>query len=188
MRYLFLLTTIIGLSFSSQAASVKDTIDGANFNKILFEKALFDKINAFRKANSKINYIFNTSLHKAAEDHAAYLKKTGLLTHEQDNLENKTVYDRVKKYVKSSNFAVGENVARIYVLKPALNYNDEGKASMSTASTYEQAVNNMFNAWKQSSFHKKNMLSDKYTITAIAVEFNSNDKSIVGVQVFARFG
>lgn len=188
MRYSVLLVLCLITAKFSFAVDAKDTIDANNFNRTVFEKALFDKINEYRKDNGKPEYIFNTMLHKAAEDHAQYLKKTGLLTHEQDNLENKTVYNRVKKYVKSSRFAVGENISRVYALKPSLNYNSSGKATMSTAYTYEQAATNMFNAWKQSSFHKKNMLSEKYNISAIAVEFNPKDKSIVGVQVFARFG
>lgn len=188
MRYIVLLASFVFTHQMLLATNAKDTIDANNFNRTVFEKALFDKINEFRADQNKPKYIFNVMLHKAAEDHAKYLKKTGLLTHEQDNLANKTVYNRVKKYIKSSNFAVGENISRVFALKPAMNYNSEGKASMTTAYTYEQAAENMFHAWKQSSFHKKNMLSEKYNISAIAVEFNAKDNSIVGVQVFARFG
>lgn len=188
MRSSFIIALFILTSVYGQAASVKDTIDAGNFNTTMFEKALFDKINSFRKANGKTAYIFNMMLHNAAEDHCEYLMKTGKLTHEQDNLQNKTVYDRVKKYVKTAKFVVGENLARTFVLRPSMNYNSEGSASMSTAYTYEEAVEFMFNAWKQSSFHKKNMLSEKYSIAAIAVKFDPRDKSITAVQVFAHFG
>ena len=59
---------------------------------------------------------------------------------------------------------------------------------MKKAYTYEEAANNIFNAWKQSDFHRKNMLNSKYVVTGIAVNFNKTDKSITAVQVFAKFG
>ncbi len=188
MRFILTVIFINIIGHSLFAVSLKDTINSENFSSLVFEKALFDKVNALRKADKKNPYIFNQMLHKAAKDHADYLVKTGKLTHEQDNLESKTVYNRVRKYVKTTRFAVGENLARTFVLKPSLNYNESGKASMSTAYTYEEAVNYMFNAWLQSAFHKKNMLSDKYSIAAISAEYNPKDGSITAVQVFAHFG
>ena len=188
MRFIYITLLLLIGSTQVYSISLKDTINPDNFNSLVFEKALFDKVNELRKSKAKNPYIFNQMLHKAAEDHANYLLKTGTLTHEQDNLHSKTVYDRVRKYIKNARFSVGENLARTFVLKPSLNYMEDGNASMSTAFTYEEAVEYLFNAWLQSSFHKKNMLHEKYSISAIAVVFNQEDSSITAVEVFAHFG
>jgi uncharacterized protein YkwD len=69
-----------------------------------------------------------------------------------------------------------------------MNYNEKGVASMQTAYTYAQAAQFVFNAWKQSDSHRKNMASDSYVVTAVAVRLDPSDNSISVVQVFARFG
>ncbi|MFY0643339.1 MAG: CAP domain-containing protein [Bacteroidia bacterium] len=188
MKYISLILICLGISVSSSAITAQDTINPRKFSNITFEKALFDKVNSYRKANSMKPYLFNQLIHNAAYDHAIYLGRTGKLTHEQDNLKTKTVYDRVRRHIHSSRFVVGENLARTVILKPSMNYNSQGKASLSTAMTYEEAATYVFNAWKKSDFHNKNMLSGKYSISAIAVHFNPEESSVTSVQVFAHFG
>ena len=187
MKYLSLILICLGIGFQASAINAQDTINPKKFSNITFEKTLFEKVNAYRKANSMQPYLFNQLIHNAASDHAKYLGRTGKLTHEQDNLKTKTVYDRVRRHIRSSRFVVGENLARTVVLKPSMNYNGSGKAQLSTAMTYEEAAEFVFNAWKQSDFHNKNMLSGKYSISAIAVDFNHEEFSVTSVQVFAHF-
>ena len=172
----------------AQAQSIKDTIDPENFSSTLFEKGLYDRVNEYRRSLFLNPLTFNKKVYGAAEDHVNYILKTGKLTHEQDVEGKRTVYDRVKKYTGVTRFTVAENIAKSIVLKPAMMYDDKGVAGMHTAYTYEQAVNYVFNAWKQSDFHRQNMSKDSYTVTAIAVRFDPKDYSITAVQVFARFG
>jgi uncharacterized protein YkwD len=86
----------------------------------------------------------------------------------------------VKKY------AIGENIARTFVLTPTYNYDEKGETSLNVANTYEEAAIYMLNAWIQSDAHRDNILKDKYQLGAIASYFNPNDKSLTAVQVFAK--
>ncbi len=186
-------TTVLFLLILFTTCSVygldgRDTIDADEFSQITFEKTLFFKVNEYRQSKGLKPLMFNQLIRKAANDHAIYLVNTGKLTHEQDVLKSKTVQDRVRKYVKSGRFIVAENIARTYVLRNTIIYDSQGKKQEGTVYTYGEAAEAMFNAWKQSNFHNKNMLSDKYSIAAIAVEFKKEDLSLTSVQVFAHFG
>lgn len=188
MKSILLSMILLVCAFSVKAQNAQDTIDTDNFSQITFEKTLFFKVNEYRQSKGLRPYIFNRLIQKAARDHAIYLDHTGKLTHEQDVLKSKTVEDRVRKHVRSGRFIVGENIARTYVLRNTIIYDGSGKKSEGLVHTYEQAAEAMFNAWKQSDFHNKNMLSNSYSISAIAVEFNKEEKSLTSVQVFAHFG
>ncbi|MBR9859629.1 CAP domain-containing protein [bacterium] len=187
MRISILLISL-GMMVSTYATSLKDTIDPNNFDQTFFEKSMFDKVNSYRKSLYVNPLVFNEKIYEAAEDHCKYMMENNTLTHDQNVPGKKTVYDRVKKTTGVSKLAVAENVARSVVLMPAMNYDENGKASMKTAWTYEQAVEYLFNAWRQSDFHRKNMGSDKYVVSAIAIQFDPKSKAIHAVQVFARFG
>jgi uncharacterized protein YkwD len=187
MRILSLIL-FVSLSIQSFAVNPKDTIDPTAYRPIVLEKALYDLVNAYRAEHKVNKLIFNQIIHKAAKNHSDYLLDKETLTHEQDNLKGKTVQDRIKKYLKTTRIISGENIARIQVLKPTLNYTSDGKKEKAVNMTYEQAAQAIFNAWKQSSVHKKNMLNEKYSITAISGGFNATDQTVTAVQVFAHVG
>lgn len=181
--YSLLLLGFVSIAFATHP---NDTIDPKKFDTTLFEKAIFYKVNEYRKQNGKRALLSNSVIYKVAKDHNDFLKTQKELTHDQPTAEKATVQNRIEYYLKVKRYAAGENLARTFVLKPTYNYDEKGKTSLSTASTYAQAAEYMFNAWKQSEFHNKNMLSDAYQIAAIAAYFNPKDYSLTATQVFAR--
>ena len=181
--YSLLILGSVGVALASHP---NDKIDPKNFNTKLFEKALFFKVNEYRKENGLRPMMSNSIIHKVAKDHNDFLKGEKQITHDQPTAEKASVQDRLKFYLNVKSFAVGENIARTFVLKPTYNYDRKGKTNLSTAKTYAEAAEYMFNAWKQSDFHNKNMLNPKYEIAAIAAYFNPKDFSLTATQVFAR--
>jgi uncharacterized protein YkwD len=187
MRNLILM--IIGFyAITLNAQTVNDTINPNAFNQQLMEKAVLQKVNSYRTANGKTALVYNAVVYKVAKDHTEFLKTADELTHEQPNPKKKSVRDRFKYHTKLSNFVVGENLAQTSVLIPTYNYNNSGEVEKSIAYTYQEAATYMFYAWKQSSFHNQNMLSDKYQMSAVSTYFNPENKSVIGVQVFAKVG
>jgi uncharacterized protein YkwD len=181
----------IGLVFSMTAVhaqSGSDNINPKSFNHKLFEKLLFIKINEYRAENSLKPLMNNSTIYKVAKDHTDFLKTQRQLTHDQPTDGKRTVQDRLVHYVNVKNYSVGENIARTFVLKPTYNYDKQGKTSLTTAKTYEEAATYMLNAWIQSEFHRGNILTAKYQLSGLASYFNPKDMSLTAVQVFAKIG
>ncbi len=168
--------------------NVNDTIDPNAFNQQLMEKAVFDKVNEYRVTKGKKELIYNAVIYKVADDQLQYINEKGELTHEQNTPNKRYVRDRVKLYTKQQYFHAGENLAQTSILIPTYQYDSKGRTKMSVAYTYQQAADYMFYAWKQSEFHNKNMLSDVYQMSAIAVGLDPEDNTLTGVQVFVKIG
>ena len=188
MKNAILLFTLLFSLQAVNAQTKKDTIDSKNFNETLFEKLLFQKVNEYRKDNGVKEVLFNSMIYKVAYDHATYLNLKDKIGHSQTIEGKKTVQDRLRYYTKVQNFTVGENIARTVVLKRTRNYLSNGTIKPSIAYTYEEAVEYMLNAWKQSSFHNTNMLSTRFELSAISAKFNPATKSITAVNVLAKIG
>ncbi len=182
----FCLTVLSNLSIAQ--LDLSDTINPSYFNQKLLERALFNKVNEHRKRNGVPVLEYNFTIYKVAFDHTNYLKSRKELTHNQTIPGKQKVQDRLMRYTRVRDFAVGENIVRTYVLKPSHNYNRSGKTTLNTAFTYEEAAEFMFTAWKQSKVHNQNMLSNKFKMGAISIHLNKSNKALTAVQVFARLG
>ncbi len=161
-------------------------IDAKAFNSITFENILLNKINTFRSESGVNPLVNNLNLKKAAVDQSDFLKKNKELTHSQPLKGKRTVQERLLQYVSPTNFAVGENIARTYILIPSYNYQRDGSTTLTEAKTYEEAANYMLNSWISSKSHRENLLNSKYVLSGIASYFNSSYKTLTVVQVFAR--
>ena len=178
--------TVILASFAlASMAQAGTKIDASDFDHKLFERLLFNKVNEFRVENGRKALVKNIYLYKVANDHNLYLKNKKKLTHQQDIPGKINVQDRLKAYIDVQGYSVGENLARTFVLKPTHNYMRDGKTSVTTATTYEEAAEYMLNAWIQSTVHKDNMLDPGFELAAIASYYNPMNGSLTGVQVFA---
>ncbi len=175
-----------GLVLVAIANQPNDTIDVKNFDPKKFEKALFEKVNTYRKQNALEPLFHNSVIYKVAKDQTDFLAEEKQLSHDQPTAEKASVQKRLVYYLDTKQYAVGENIARCIVLKLTTNYDENGKTIRSVAYTYEEAATYMFNSWRQSSVHNTNMLYEGFQISAIAAYFNSTTYSITATQVFAR--
>lgn len=185
LRYFSLLLMLFTVFFAEAQFSPTDTIDVSRFNSRLMEDILLDKINAYRKAKGVGELQNNPTIHKVAKDHCDYLKSRPL-THRQTTSGKQEIQDRLKYYTRARSFSVSENLARIYVLTPTNYQRSDGSTIQGVAYTYDEAATYLFNAWKNSKTHNTNMLNSSYNLSGIAVYLNPKDKTLTGVQVFAR--
>lgn len=182
MNKFLIIASILCTSIQSRAQQ----IDATSFNTLLFEKILLKKINAFRSEHRVNPLVNNLNVQKAARDQSEFLKENKKLTHTQPKKGKRTVQERLLRYVSPTNFAVGENIARTYILTPSYNYNSDGSTTLTEAKTYDEAATYMLNSWIHSEFHRANLLNDKYELSGLASYFNPSDNTLTVVQVFAR--
>jgi uncharacterized protein YkwD len=187
MKKYFLIVLFALSSFLGYAQGVTDVINPNSFNQNFLEQLVQHKVNEYRKSQGLRPLIFDKNVYATAKDQADYIKVKNELTHDQTIRGKATVADRLRFYTKASNFSVSENIARTFVLVPNYNYDANGKASLTTAKTYEDAAIYILNSWKQSAIHNKNMTSSEYSRAAVSLYFNPKDNSITTVQVYAHY-
>ena len=181
-----IILAILCFSLQSEATSPWDTIDPNNFDAKLMEEQVLDQINLYRKQKN-VSFLFaNPKIKPVSDDHLNYLKKTGEFSHEQSTPGKRTIQDRFVHYTKARSYAVAENLAKTFVLKPTHNYTASGSTQLSTAYTYRQAAIYMFNAWKASPSHHTNMVNPRYKWTGLSIYLDPKTKAMTAVQVFAR--
>lgn len=159
--FLFLLST---LSFSQ------------NQNKIDVEKLktkVYQLVNEERSNNDRKVLGLDPYLKKAADDHAKYIAKAQTLSHEQTNSKKQSPKDRVYFYGGNSFVLVGENILFTGI-----------KDQIYSETDLEALALKMFNLWKKSSNHLKNILDHQYFYTKISFSIDWENKRIYAVQVF----
>ena len=159
--FLFLFST---LSFSQ------------NQNKIDLEKLkikVIKLINNERSNNDTKLLGLDVYLKKAADDHAKYIAKIQTLSHEQTDAKKQSPKERVYFYGGNSFVLVGENLL-FTGIKDQI-YSDEDLDALALK---------MFNLWKKSPNHYKNISETKYNFTEIGFSIDSENKKIYVVQMF----
>jgi uncharacterized protein YkwD len=147
-----------------------------NQNKIDLEKLktkVVQLINEERTKNGRKEFDLDTHLEKAADDHVKYLRKIKTLSHEQSNSKKKTPKDRVYFYSTNSYTLIGENILFTGI-----------KDHVYSNADLDALALKIFNLWKNSPSHYKNILDVKYTSTAICLNIDWQDKRIYAVQIF----
>ena len=185
-KFTFILSLMV-LTLVANAQGVNDVINPKQFNQNFLEQMVQFKVNEYRKSKGLRPLMFDKALYSVAKDQSDYIRLKNELTHDQAVRGKETVADRLQFYTKSTNFSVAENIARTFVLTPSYNYDSNGKTSLTTAKTYEEAATYMFNSWKQSAIHNKNMTSADYAKSAVCIYFNPRDNSLTAVQVLANY-
>ncbi len=159
--FLFLLSS---LSFSQ------------NQNKIDLEQLktkIWELINDERVSNDRKLLGLNAVPKKAAEDHALYIAKTQTLSHEQKEAKKTSPKDRVKYYGGNTFVLVGENLL-FTGIKDQI-YSEEDLDALALK---------IFNLWKKSPNHLKNILDHQYFYTEIGFSIDWENKKIYVVQLF----
>lgn len=174
-----LLITIIFLPFLAEAQTRNDTIDPENLNYSLLDSLIKEGVDSLRIKRNRQALTNDTTLQKAAQDHADYLIEKTVLSHFQNNRKKRTVQLRVESY-GGTNFLCGENLAMTYVLTPM-----KVKSTYYINRTYQHVANDFVTMWKKSRSHYTNLLRREYTHTGLAISFDPVSKKIIAVQVFA---
>jgi len=130
-------------------------------------------VNEERKSVAVASLTLDTFLLKAAEDHAKYIAKVQTLTHEQTNSKKANPKDRVYFYAGNDFSLVGENLLFTGIKNQI--YSNEDLDALALK---------MFELWKKSPNHLKNMINPKYTFTEIGFSIDSKNKKIYVVQLF----
>ena len=147
-----------------------------NQNKIDVEKLkkkVYQLVNEERSNNDRKVLGLDVYLKKAADDHAKYIAKIQTLSHEQTDAKKQSPKDRVYFYGGNSFVLVGENLLFTGI-----------KDQIYTEADLDALALKMFNLWKKSPNHLKNILDHQYFYTEIGFSIDSENKKIYVVQMF----
>jgi uncharacterized protein YkwD len=147
-----------------------------NQNKIDLEKLktkLYQLVNEERSNNDRKVLGLDAHLKKAADDHAKYIAKAQTLSHEQTDAKKQSPKDRVYFYGGNSFVLVGENLLFTGI-----------KDHIYSEADLDALALKMFNLWKKSQNHLKNILDHQYFYTEIGFSIDWENKKIYAVQMF----
>ena len=147
-----------------------------NQNKIDLEKLktkVYQLVNEERSNNDTKLLGLDVYLKKAADDHAKYIAKTQTLSHEQSVAKKETPKERVYFYGGNSFVLVGENLLFTSI-----------KDQIYSETDLDALALKMFNLWKKSPNHLKNILDHQYFYTEIGFSIDWKNKKIYAVQMF----
>ena len=163
-HFTLLLLIISTLSFSQ------------NQNKIDLEKLktkLYQLVNEERSNNDRKVLGLDAYLKKAADDHSKYIAKAQTLSHEQTDAKKQSPKDRVYFYGGNSFVLVGENLLFTGI-----------KDQIYSETDLDTLALKMFNLWKKSPNHLKNILDHQYFYTEIGFSIDWENMKIYAVQLF----
>lgn len=147
-----------------------------NQNKIDLEKLktkVYQLVNEERSNNDRKLLGLDDHLKKAADDHAKYIAKIQSLSHEQSVVNKVTPKERVNFYGGNSFVLIGENLLFIGILDKPYSEKDLDALALK-----------MFNLWKNSANHYKNISETEYNFTEIGFSIDWENKKIYAVQLF----
>ena len=147
-----------------------------NQNKIDLEKLktkVYQLVNEERSNNDRKLLGLDAHLKKAADDHAKYIAKAQTLSHEQTDSKKQSPKDRVYFYGGNSFVLVGENLLFTGI-----------KDQIYSEADLDTLALKMFNLWKKSPNHLKNILDHQYLYTEISFSIDWENKKIYAVQMF----
>ena len=147
-----------------------------NQNKIDLEKLktkVYQLVNEERSNNDRKVLGLDAHLKKAADDHAKYIAKAQTLSHEQTDAKKQSPKDRVYFYGGNSFVLVGENLLFTGI-----------KDQIYSEADLDTLALKMFNLWKKSPNHLKNILDHQYLYTEISFSIDWEHMKIYAVQMF----
>lgn len=184
MKCKIVYTTIViilasaGITNSQSAGS---TINPDSLNATFLEALIKLKIDSVRLIYKKKALIENDTLKNAATDQVNYIKEKKVLTHFQAGNSSKySVSNRVEYYGLKNKY-VGENIAYTYILTKIR----DKKSGIYTNSTYQELADDIVGLWVKSKGHLKNIISDNFTETAVAVSYDKKYKLVYAGQTFS---
>ncbi|MGV3630811.1 MAG: CAP domain-containing protein [Bacteroidota bacterium] len=164
-------TTISLLTAFFSVAQLSDA------NKVQLQKEIHTKVNDLRKSLGLRTLKLNDTLKEAASVHSKFQALNNKMTHSETKKELRDPVDRVK-YFKGFDFElVGENVQEIPLPK--------GKLSAKEITRLSELI---YQGWKNSPPHYKNMVDPAYEFENLAFSENKALTKFYATQVFGKKG
>ena len=130
------------------------------------------QVNELRKDSGLAKLQSDTYLQRAAYVHSTYMAKNRQLSHIQHKVNQKSALKRVH-YVGGTDFSlVGENILYLGPIEKKLSEND-----------LNELAESMFDTWKRSSYHVKNILNPAFRFCAFDFKVNLRTSNIYATQV-----
>jgi uncharacterized protein YkwD len=177
LLFFFLLST--SSSFSQNS---KKVIDLNHLDQVLLEDLFMKKLNGLRASKNLRTLVKDKVLLLAANDQAAYMRSKDKVTHSQDVKGKEEPYKRVQFY-KGTHGGIGENCLLLYV--GTLTKSSYNKDTF-TLKTYEQTAEALFQMWKNSPGHYKNMIDSTYEVSGVGFAVDPLTHKLFSTQVFGQ--
>ncbi|MCH8545836.1 MAG: CAP domain-containing protein [Cryomorphaceae bacterium] len=137
------------------------TIDERDYADLL-SVGLFHKINDYRIDNNLHPLQWDNLVYEAAAIHSKAMTNSSFFSHTNTkNKKWKTPKDRLE-FVKADFYAWAENIAAF----------NEARTEQVDSDQIYTWIDQLFNQWKNSMPHKKNMLNETYTHSGISCYFS----------------
>lgn len=153
-----------------------------SLNKQHLESLVKEKVDSLRLSKG-LNPLANDSiLYLAANFHADYMVKKGILSHNQTGKDAiKTPQERAEHF-KAINYLVGENIMN----SPVNTTVKDKKGKLYNTNDINQLAHSIYKAWEYSPGHYKNMIEPNYEITGLAIQYDPEKEKIYACQKFAQ--
>lgn len=160
-----------------------DVINPQAINFSLIDQLFSKKLDALRQSKNAAPLPHDATLAEAAKDQATYMRVNDTLTHSQKTPKKVTPFERVVFY-KGTHDGVGENCLFTYLFKRFLRSKNKKDTGTIIITTYEQAAENIFQQWKNSPGHYKNMIEPKYEVQGLGLVYDPANNKLWAAQVF----
>lgn len=130
-------------------------------------------VNNHRKSLNVKEFEKDDYLKKAAEDHSCYIAQKQSLAHEQTNKSKINPKDRVYFYKGTDFILVGENLLYTSI-----------KNKVYTDGDLDILAGKIFDLWKKSPNHLKNMTNSKYSYAELGFCIDQKNNKLYVAQVF----
>jgi uncharacterized protein YkwD len=175
-----ILYTLIFLKITVYAQTATEiTLLKIDYKQI--ESAFYLKINKLREEKGCGKLVPDNLLKLPADDQAAYMQSTHVVGHNQKVKGKENPHNRVLFY-NGTHDLVGENCIEIF-LKKAMK--TKYAPAPIIVNTYEQAAEALFQGWKNSPVHYKNMIDPKFDVSGLGFAFAADSSTLYCAQVFA---
>ncbi len=142
-------------------------------DKEFLRQEVANKVNNLRLSKHRKPLIFNDTLRKAAEYHTTVLVETNKLSHFEKKSDFKTPMKRVEAFGGSDFNIVGENI--LYTIPFTFPL---------TQKELETLAQTIFDQWKKSPDHYKNMIEKEYVFGDFGFAINPKTNAVFATQVF----
>lgn len=159
-------------------ASLSETVTLGNIDYNLINARLFQKINNERKRLSLPLFKNNNNLKKAAKIHNDYMVRADVLDHNESGTSTPELRDRVNKGGGKFRTA-GENIQYEGFIIRTTN----GLESI-IAPTYEALAEQLWQNWKTSPPHYKNLTNPEFIYLGTSLKWSSKKTAVFATQVY----
>lgn len=161
-----------------KAKALSNTIKLGNIDYNLISARLLQKVNQERKRLSLPVFKNNNDLTKAAKTHNDYMVRADVLDHNENGTSTPTMRDRVTQTGGKFRTA-GENIQYEGFIIRTTN----GVESI-IAPTYEALAEQLWQNWKTSPTHYKNIINPEFKYLGTALKWSDKKTAIFATQVY----